>query len=115
MAYIVMAHVFMAYTARASIAMAYEATAYTAMAYVGMAYVVMARLKVLRELAGDSVIGHVLRRLRDGGIERVVLVVGARGRNPREHVCRHAYGGAIFGDCSGHADGERRGLDRIGG
>jgi len=44
--------------------------------------------KLLSPLAGEPVIGHVLRQLRRGGIRRVVVVIGNRGAQYREALAK---------------------------
>jgi bifunctional UDP-N-acetylglucosamine pyrophosphorylase/glucosamine-1-phosphate N-acetyltransferase len=49
-----------------------------------------ARPKVLHELLGRSLLGHVLRAVKAVGPERQIVVVGAAADQVREHLAEHA-------------------------
>jgi bifunctional UDP-N-acetylglucosamine pyrophosphorylase/glucosamine-1-phosphate N-acetyltransferase len=55
-----------------------------------------ARPKVLHEIAGLSLVGHVVRAVADSGIGRVAVVVGPDRADVAMEAARHAAGVAVF-------------------
>ena len=91
MAYIVMTYIFMAHTFMVYILIAYTVTAYVFMAYIVMAYVVMTYV----------VMAYI-----------VMAFKGLSALQPQTDEPPLRF---YVNNFSAHADGERRGLDRIGG
>ena len=104
MASIVMAYIVMADTVMASILMVYTVMACIVMAYLVMAYIVMAADTMRRSMSHDRLNGRDMRG-GSGLVELDALI--NRSLDMREDLFITTF--------SGHADGARRGLARVGG
>ena len=120
MAFMVMAYVAMAYIVMAFIVMAYVAMAYILMAHTVMAFIVMAYVAMAKIVMADMVKKYLWPiQLRVRRHRHVAEVHGPQrrrpaGARPRTDVLRQS-ADTFLGTFSAHADGERRGLDRVGG
>ena len=106
MAYRVMAYIVMAYIVMAYIVMAYVVIAYIVMAYIVMAYIVIAYIIIAYIVMAYIVMAYIVMAAPVGTVTPPPKNACSQGV-PARSVRR------LFGDFSGHADGERRGLDRV--